>query len=57
MRYILWMHFAKASNNEAEYEVVLHSMFMAKACGTTRIKIHGDLNNIAQQVMKECDAT
>jgi hypothetical protein len=30
---------------------------MAKACGTTRIKIHGDSNLIAQQVMKDCDAT
>jgi transposase InsO family protein len=30
---------------------------MAKACGTTRIKIHRDSNLIAQQVMKECDAT
>jgi hypothetical protein len=30
---------------------------MAKACGTTRIKIHGDSNLLAQQVMKDCDAT
>jgi hypothetical protein len=30
---------------------------MAKACGATRIKIHRDSNLIAQQVMKECDAT
>jgi hypothetical protein len=27
---------------------------MAKACGATRIKIHGDSNLIAQQVIKEC---
>jgi hypothetical protein len=45
------------SNNEAEYEAVLHGMRMAKACGTTRIKIHGDSNLIAQQVRKDCDAT
>jgi hypothetical protein len=32
-------------------------MRMAKTCGATRIKIHDDLNLIAQQVMKECDAT
>jgi hypothetical protein len=51
------MHFANPSNNEAEYEAVLHGMRMAKACGATRIKIHGDSNLIAQQVMKECDAT
>jgi hypothetical protein len=30
---------------------------MAKACRATRIKIHGDSNLIARQVMKECDAT
>jgi hypothetical protein len=51
------MCFANPSNNEAEYEVVLYSMCMAKACGATRIKIHGDSNLITQQVMKECDAT
>jgi hypothetical protein len=57
MRCVLHMRFANPSNNEAEYEAVLHGMRMAKACGTTRIKIHGDSNLIAQQVMKECDAT
>jgi hypothetical protein len=51
------MRFANPSNNEAEYEAVLHGMRMAKACGATRIKIHRDSNLIAQQVMKECDAT
>jgi hypothetical protein len=51
------MRFVNPSNNEAEYEAVLHGMRMAKACGATRIKIHGDSNLIAQQVMKECDAT
>jgi ribonuclease HI len=57
MRYVLRMRFMNPSNNEAEYEAVLHGMRMAKACGATRIKIHGDSNLIAQQVMKECDAT
>jgi hypothetical protein len=51
------MRFANPLNNEAEYEAVLHGMHMAKACGATRIKIHGNSNLIAQQVMKECDAT
>jgi hypothetical protein len=51
------MRFSNPSNNEAEYEAILHGMRMAKACGATRIKIHGDSNLIAQQVMKECDAT
>jgi ribonuclease HI len=57
MRYVLCMCFPNPSNNEAEYEAVLHGMRMAKACGATHIKIHRDLNLIAQQVMKECDAT
>jgi ribonuclease HI len=57
MRYILRMRFANPSNTEAEYEAVLHGMGMAKACGATHIKIHGDSNLIAQQVMKDCDAT
>jgi hypothetical protein len=57
MRYVLRMRFANPSNNEAEYEAVLHGMRMAKAYGATRIKIHRDSNFIAQQVMKECDAT
>jgi hypothetical protein len=51
------MRFSNPSNNEAEYEEVLHGIRMAKACGATHIKIHGDSNLIAQQVMKECDAT
>jgi ribonuclease HI len=57
MRYVLHMRFANPSNNEVEYEAVLHGMRMAKACGATRIKIHGDSNLIAKQVMKECDST
>jgi ribonuclease HI len=33
MRYVLRMRFANPSNNEAEYEAILHGMRMAKACG------------------------
>jgi hypothetical protein len=47
MRYVLWMRFPNPSNNEAEYDAILHGMRMAKACRATRIK----------QVMKECDTT
>jgi hypothetical protein len=57
MCYVLCMCFSNPSNNEAEYEAILHGMHMVKACGATCIKIHGDSNLIAQQVMKECDAT
>jgi ribonuclease HI len=47
MRYVLRMRFANPSNNEVEYEAVLHGMRMTKACGATRIKIHRDSNLIA----------
>jgi ribonuclease HI len=49
MRYVLRMRFANPSTNKAEYEVVLHGMRMAKACGATHIKIHGDSNLIASK--------
>jgi ribonuclease HI len=48
MRYVLHMRFANPSNNEAEYKAVLHGMRMAKACGASRVKIHGDSNLITQ---------
>jgi ribonuclease HI len=57
MRYVLRMRFTNPSNNEAEYEAVLHGMHMAKACGATRIKIDDDSNLITQKVMKDCNAT
>jgi hypothetical protein len=50
------MSFPQASNNEAEYEALLHGMKIAKACGATRLKIFGDLNLVVQQVMNKCDA-
>jgi hypothetical protein len=50
------MSFPQASNNEAEYEALLHGMKMAKACGATQLKIFGDSNLVVQQVMNRCDA-
>jgi hypothetical protein len=50
------MSFLQASNNETEYEALLHGMKMAKACGVTRLKIFGDSNLIVPQVMNRCDA-
>jgi hypothetical protein len=35
LHYVLRMNFRNASNNEAEYEALLHGMRMAKACGAT----------------------
>jgi ribonuclease HI len=56
LKYVLRMSFSQASNNEAEYEGLLHRMKMAKACGATRLKIFGDSNLVVQQVMNKCDA-
>jgi hypothetical protein len=53
---MLRMSFSQASNNEAEYEALLHGMKMAKACGATRLKIFGNSNLVVQQVMNRCDA-
>jgi hypothetical protein len=35
LKYVLRMSFPQASNNEAEYDALLHGMKMAKACGAT----------------------
>jgi ribonuclease HI len=56
LKYVLRMSFPQASNNEAEYEALLHRMKMAKACGATRLKIFRDSNLVVQQVMNKCDA-
>jgi ribonuclease HI len=56
LKYVLRMSFPQASNNEAEYEALLHGMKMAKACGAARLKIFGDSNLVVQQVMNHCDA-
>jgi ribonuclease HI len=56
IKYVLWMSFPQASNNEAEYEALLHGMRMDKACGATRLKIFGESNLVVQQVMNRCDA-
>jgi ribonuclease HI len=56
LKYVLRMSFLQASNNEAEYEALLHGIKMAKTCGATRLKIFGDSNLVIQQVMNRCDA-
>ena len=48
LKYVLQINFEKASNNEEEYEALLHGMRMAKACGATRLIIYGDSNLVVQ---------
>jgi ribonuclease HI len=42
--YVLRMSFPNTSNNEVEYEALLHNMCMAKACGATRLIMFGGSN-------------
>jgi ribonuclease HI len=56
LKYVLRMSFPQASNNEADYEALLHGMKMAEACGATRLKIFGDSNLVVRHVMNHCDA-
>src|SRR4051812_43241010 len=55
MKYVPRMKF-RASNNEAEYEALIHGMRMAKICSATRLVIYGDSNLVVQQTINECDA-
>jgi ribonuclease HI len=48
MNYVLQMNFPLPTNNEAEYEALLHGMRMAKASGATGLDIYGDSNLIVQ---------
>src|SRR4051812_28635934 len=56
LKYVLHINFSNASNNEAEYEALLHGMRMAKTCGATRLIIYGDSNLVVQQTMRNCNA-
>ena len=56
LKYVLQMKFSTPSNNEAEYEALIHGMRMAKNCGATRLMIYGDSYLVVQQTMKQCDA-
>jgi probable phosphoglycerate mutase len=56
LKYVLRMSFPQASNNEAEYEALLHGIRMPKSCGATHLNIFGDSNLVVQQVMNRCDA-
>jgi ribonuclease HI len=55
MKDVLRVNFPLPTNNEAEYEALLHDMHMAKACGTTLLAIYGDSNLVVHQSMNMCD--
>src|SRR4051812_20606652 len=56
IKYIRRMNFPLPSNNEAEYEALLHGMRMAKACCAMCLDIYGYSNLVVQLTMNKCDA-
>ena len=50
-RYVLQLQF-RASNDAAEYEVLLHGLRMATTLGVQRLYVKGDSELIVSQVMK-----
>ena len=52
LRYVIRLHFL-ASNNAAEYEALINGLRIAVKLGVTRLYVHGDLELVIDQVMKE----
>ena len=55
LRYTLQIHFT-ASNNVAEYEVLIHRLWLAKELGIRRILCYGDSDLVVQQSSGDWDA-
>ena len=53
LKYVFQILF-EVSNNEAEYEAVLHSLRLAITLGIKRLHVYGDSLLVVQQVNKEC---
>ena len=52
LRYTIHLHFL-ASNNATEYEALINGLCIAIELGATRLYVHGDLELVIDQVMKE----
>ena len=50
---ILW----QATNNEAEYEALIHGLRVASSLGIKRLLVHGDSAIVINQVNKDWDCT
>ena len=55
IKYVLQVHFA-ASNNVAEYEALIHGLWLAKELGIRRILCYGDADLVVQQSSRDWDA-
>jgi ribonuclease HI len=54
LKYILQIHY-KASNNDAEYEALIHRLRIAVSLGINWLIAYGDSNVVIDQVNKACD--
>jgi len=54
LKYVFQILF-EVSNNEAEYEALLHGLRLAISLGIKRLLVYGDSLLVVQQVNKECD--
>ena len=54
LKYVFQILF-KVSNNEAEYEALLHGLRLAVSLGIKRLLVYGDSLLVVQQVNKEWD--
>ena len=52
LKYVFQILF-KVSNNEAEYEALLHGLHLAVSRGIKRLLVYGDYLLVIQQVNKE----
>ena len=52
LRYAIRLHFL-ASNNTVEYEALINGLRIAIELDATRLYVHGDLELVVDQVMKE----
>jgi ribonuclease HI len=52
MRYVIRLHFA-ASNNVAEYEALINSLYITTELGVRHLDVHGDSQLMIDQVMKD----
>ena len=51
LKYVFQILF-EVSNNEAEYEALLHGLCLAKSLGVKRLLVYGDSLLVVQQVNK-----
>jgi ribonuclease HI len=54
LKYVLQIQY-KASNNDAEYEALIHGLRIAVSLGIKRLMAYGDSKVIINQVNKACD--